>query len=263
MYTNIIRFADIFCKLVGTRFFIARQELVGKTVNLYIWVLCSLVVIGYVMQAFGLMSGYGCFQLATVIGTIGLFEVYGNALRMIVDMEGERHIDYYLTLPASPSVVLLSMISSYVLMGIILNMIVFPFGVAIIFNKFSFAYVSWIKFGIVLVLSNIFYGVFTVAVTSHVGALSRMENIWSRFIFPLWYMGGFQFSWESVYNLSKPLAYVLLCNPIMYVMEGMRAALLGQEGCLPWGVCCLALCGFSLMCWFYARYKMKRLLDFV
>jgi len=263
MNAGIVRFADIFCKLVRTRFFIARQELVGKVINLFIWAFCSLVVMGYVMQAFGLAADYGCFQLATVIGTVGLFEVYGNSLRMIVDFEGDRHIGYYLTLPARPAVILLSMISSYVLMGILLSVLMLPFGKLILFNSFSLADIAWVKFAIILVLSNIFYGAFTVAVTSHVGALSKMENIWSRFIFPLWFMGGFQFSWSSIYKLSQPLAYVLLCNPIMFIMEGTRAALLGQEGCLPWGMCCIALCGFSVMCWFYARYKMKRLLDFV
>jgi len=263
MYTNTVRFADVFCKLVKTRFFIARQELFGKVINLLIWMVCCLVVMGYVMQAFGLASNYGCFQLATVIGTVGLFEIYGNALRTIIDFEGDCHIDYYLTLPVRPVVILLSMVTSYVLMGILLSVLILPFGKLILFNSFSLTDVVWFKFAIILVLSNIFYGTFTIAVTSHVGALSRMENIWHRFIFPLWFMGGFQFSWASIYKLSQPLAYVLLCNPIMFIMEGTRAALLGQQDCLPWGTCCIALCGFSVVCWFYAYYKMRRLLDFV
>ena len=260
---NIFRFADIFYKLTATRFYIARQELFGKVINLNIWAFCSLVVMGYVMQSFGLVSNYGCFQLATIIGTVGLFEVYGNALRTIVDLEGERHISYYLTLPVSPSVVLLSMMSSYALMGIVLSLITLPFGKLILFNSFSLVDIAWIKFLIILVIANIFYGMFAIAVTAQVAALSKMENIWSRFIFPLWFMGGFSFSWESIYDLSQPLAYALLGNPILYVMEGTRAALLGQQDCLPWGMCCLALSGFTVACWFYAKYKMQRLLDFV
>jgi len=263
MYTHITQFMDIFLKLVRTRFFIARQELLGKLINVSIWAFCSLVIMGYVMQAFGLVSDYGSFQLATVIGTVGLFEVYGNALRSIIDFEGDRHIDYYLTLPVHPAVILLSMIASYFLIGMVVSLAMLPLGKLILFNTFSLADVSWLKFVVILVLANIFYGAFTVAVTSHVGALSKMENIWSRFIFPLWFMGGFQFSWESIYQLSQPLAYVLLCNPIMFIMEGTRAALLGQAGCLPWGLCCIALCGFSLVSWVYAYHKTQRLLDFV
>ena len=259
----IFRFADIFYKLTATRFYIAHQELFGKVINLYIWVLCSLVVMGYVMQGFGLVTSYGCFQLATVMGTVGLFEIYGNAFKCMIDFEGDRHISYLFTLPTRPSVVLWSMITAYVLIGVITSCFVLPFGKLILFNSFSLADVSWIKFAIITVIANIFYGVFTIAVTAHVGAISKMENVWTRFIFPLWFMGGFQFSWESIYNLSQPLAYVLLGNPILYVMEGTRAALLGQQDCLPWGMCCIMLSLFTVACWFYAKYKMKRLLDFV
>jgi hypothetical protein len=120
---SIFRFADIFYKLTATRFYIARQELFGKVINLYIWVLCSLVVMGYVMQGFGLVTSYGCFQLATIMGTVGLFEIYGNGFRCMIDFEGDRHISYLFTLPTRPSVVLWSMITSYVLMGIILELI--------------------------------------------------------------------------------------------------------------------------------------------
>lgn len=263
MYSNVTRFADIFYKLTKTRFLIAFEEIWGKTINLYIWAFCSLVVMGYVMQAFGLATDYGCFQLATVIGTVGLFEIYGNALRNILDFEGDRHIGYYLTLPVRPAVVLLSMMSSYLLMGLLLSVLMLPLGKLIFFNSFYLSDIAWGKFAIILLLSNMFYAAFTVAVTGHVAALAKMENIWSRFIFPMWFLGGFQFSWESIYQLSEPLAYALLCNPIMFIMEGTRAALLGQQGCLPWGMCCVALCGFTVVCWFYAHYKMKRLLDFV
>ena len=263
MSMSIFRFTDIFCKLVKTQFYIASRQLFGNAANLYIWAFCSLVIMGYVMQQFGLASDYGCFQLATVLGTVGLFQVYGNSFRAMVDFEGDRHIGYYLTLPVIPSVVWCSMICTYTLIGIILTILMLPLGKLLLFNSFSLAQVSWIKFAIILVLANIFFGVFTIAVTAHVGAMSKMENVWSRFIFPLWFLGGFQFSWASIYGLSQPLAYALLCNPILFVMEGMRAALLGQGDCLPWGVCCLVLCGFTIIGWIYAQYKMKRLLDYV
>ena len=263
MNIPLFRFADILYKLTKTHFYVARQQLLDKVINLYIWAFCSLLVMGYIMQEYGLASNYGCFQLATVIGTVGLFEIYGNCFRFMADIEGDNHMNYLLTLPLSPSVLLWSFICSYALIGIILSCGMLPFGKLLLWNSFSFATVSWLKFVIILVLSNIFFGVFTGAVTAHVGAMSKMENVWTRFIFPLWFMGGFQFSWASIYKLSQPLAYLLLCNPVLYVMEGTRAALLGQGDCLPWGWCCVALCGFTVMGWWYTKYKMKRLLDFV
>lgn len=258
-----LRYFSIFCSLVRTNLIVVRQQLIGKVINLYIWVFCSLVVMGYVMQAFGLTSDFGAFQLATVIGTVGLFEVYGNAARTIMDFEGDRSISYYLTLPVRPAVVLLSAVCSYALVGILLSLAVLPFGALILYSSFSLLNVAWVKFAIILFLSNIFYALFTLAVTGHVGSMSNMENIWSRFIFPMWFMGGFQFSWGSIYDLSVPFAYALLCNPIIFIMEGSRAALLGSADCIPWSVCCIALIFFSGIFWMYAHYKMKKLLDFV
>ena len=263
MNIMLFKFSDILYKLTKTHFYIARQQLLDKTINLYIWAFCSLMVMGYIMQEYGLVQSYGCFQLATVVGTVGLFEIYGNSFRFISDIEGDNHLNYLLTLPLKPAVLLWSLIFSYALIGIILSFGMVPFGKLLFWNSFSLAGISWIRFITILIISNIFFGVFTLAVTAHVGALSKMENVWTRFIFPLWFMGGFQFSWASIYTLSQPLAYAFLCNPVLYVMEGIRAALLGQGDCLPWEWCCVALCGFIVIGWWYAKYKMKRLLDFV
>ena len=254
---------DIFCKLVCTNFYIACKQLIDKSINLYIWAFCSLIVMGYMMQGYGLTTEYGCFQLATVIATIGLFEIYGNCFRIIADMEGEQHINYLLMLPLSSTIVWWSMVLSYALIGLILSVFMLPFGKLIFWNSFNLASVSWFKLALILIVSNVFYGVFTIAVTAHVGAMSKMENVWSRFIFPLWFLGGYMFSWQSIYKLSQPLSYALLLNPILYLMEGTRAALLGQQGCLPWEWCCIALIAFTAIGWVYGYYKMKRLLDFV
>jgi ABC-type polysaccharide/polyol phosphate export permease len=263
MNVSIFRHSDILWKLTKTHFYIAHKQLFDKTINLYIWAFCTLIVMGYVMQQFGLTQSYGCFQLATVIGTVGLFEIYGNSFRYMIDLEGDRHISYLLTLPLSPAIVLWSFICSYTLIGIILTILMIPFGKLLLWNSFSLTSISWVKFGIIVVISNIFYGIFTMAVTALVGQMSKMENVWTRFIFPLWFMGGFQFSWMSIYNISQPLAYLFLINPVLFVMEGTRAALLGQEGCLPWELCCVVLCGFIVVGWVYGKSKMKRLLDFV
>lgn len=263
MNVSLFRFSDILYKLTKNHFYVARQQLFDKIVNLYIWAFCSLIVMGYIMQGYGLAASYGCFQLATVIATVGLFEIYGNSFRFISDIEGDNHLNYLLTLPLTPTVLSWSFIFSYALIGIILSLGMLPFGKLLFWNSFSLASISWFKFAIILVLANIFFGVFTLAVTVHVGALSKMENVWTRFIFPLWFMGGFQFSWAAIYQFSQPLAYVLLGNPVLYVMEGMRAALLGQADCLTWEWCCVALCGFTVIGWWYGKYKMKQLVDCV
>lgn len=263
MDLKVFRFTNIFCALVSTQLLIAREHIVAQIINLYIWTCCTLVIMGYIMQNFGLATDYGNFQFASIVAAVGLFEIYSAATRNIMDIDGDRTISYYLTLPVRPAVVLLSMVCSYAIVGLLLTVMILPLGKIVFYNSFNFAQISWIKFVITAVLANVFFGIFMIAVTGHVGTIAKMRNIWSRFISPLWLFGCYQFSWTAIHALSAPLSYLVLLNPVVFVMEGMRGALLGSPDCLPWGMCCLVLCLFILVGWNYAHYKMKRLLDFV
>ncbi len=263
MSTHIISYWVLFRALVTTQLYTVRQQLADMVINLYIWAFCSLVIMGYIMQSFGLAADYGCFQLASIVGTVGLFEIYGNVTRNVIDFEGDRTISYYLTLPGTPAVVFGSTVCFYTLIGVFLSIIIIPFGALLLYNSFDLSQVFWLKTVIIMILSNVFFGVFALLITAYVGNMSKMRNVWSRFIFPLWILGGFQFSWAVVNKISVPLSYVMLCNPIIYIMEGFRAAMLGQDGFLSWSLCCGALCLFTLLSWFLMMRKMKRLLDFV
>ena len=254
---------NIFFKLVGMRLLIARQQLFDKVYNLYIWGFCTLVIMGHVMQAFGLSGNFGVFQLAGIIATAGLFEMYGNVAMTIMDFEGDRSIEYYLTLPTSPSVILASTAFAYACIGTLLSFAVVPLGKIILWDRFEITSIAWFKLAMMIIVANIFYGMLTQAVAAHVGSMRKMGNVWARFIFPLWFLGGFQFSWMAMNKLSEYVSYALLFNPITYIMEGTRAAVIGQDGFLSWWVCVGALSFFSVACWFYAYHKMKKLLDFV
>lgn len=257
------RFFGIFCTLVKTNLLVARKGISDQIVNLYIWTGITLMIMGYIMQQFGLMGGYGAFQFASIVSVVGLFEVYNTATKTIMDIDGDRNISYYLTLPARPATVLLGMACSYALISMMLTVLLLPFGRFVLYNSFDWATVSWIKFAIIAILGNVFFAIFTLAMVAHVGTMSKMRNIWMRFIWPLWFLGCYQFSWKALYALSAPFAYLVLCNPITFVTEGVRGALLGQSEFLSWEICCIALCFYIVCYWLYGYYKMKRLLDFV
>lgn len=263
MNTSLSRQFDIFFKLFKTRIMITYDQIIDKIINTHFWTFCTLFVFGHLMQSFGLTSDYGVFQLAGIIGTLGLFEVYGSASVIVMDLEGDQSIAYYLTLPTTPFVVLASMAASFAAIGFLISMAIIPLGKILLWNMLSLTAISWIKLVIIAILANIFFGMFTLSIAAQVGRMSRISNVWMRFIFPLWFLGGFQFSWQAGYNLSKPLAYIMLANPIVYVMEGIRAAVIGQDGFLSWWLCVGMLCIFSALCSLHAYHRMKKLLDFV
>lgn len=253
----------IFCKLVATHIHAIRKQFVGMVINLYIWAFCTLVIMGYIMQSFGLSADYGVFQFAGIVGTVGLFEIFGNVSKNIMDFEGDSHISYNLTLPTRPWIVFGALATFYTLVGVVLTCVLFPFGAGVLYSHFDITSVSWIKAAIMLILANLFFAVFTLLITAYVGSMSKIRNIWARFIFPLWMLGGFQFSWAILYSISKPLAYAVLFDPLIFIMEGCRAAILGQQEYLSWELCVIMISIYTMLCWIAMYYRMKRLLDFV
>jgi ABC-2 type transport system permease protein len=234
-----------------------------KIVNISIWSFCNLVISGYVMQAFGLAADFGIFQLAGVVATAGLFESYGNIAGIIMDFAGEKSIGYYLTLPTTPGVILLSTAMAYACVGTVLSMAMILLGKAIFYGSFALSSVAWGKLIAIIALANLLYGLLALAIAAHVGQVAKIGNVWSRFIFPLWFLGGFQFSWAAMHKAWSSLAYVLLANPITYIMEGTRAAILGQQDYISWWICFGVLSLFTIGCWFIAYNRMKKILDFV
>lgn len=239
------------------------SQLIDKLINVQVWALCTLVIFGYVMQASGLPADFGIFQLGGIIATAGLFESYGNIATLIMDFAGEQSISYYLTLPVTPSVVLLSMVCGYACVGTLLSVSMVILGKVIFYSSLDLLSIAWGKLILITILANLFYGLLALAIAAHIGVVSKIGNVWSRFIFPLWFLGGFQFSWAMMYKISVPLSYVLLANPITYVMEGTRACIQGQQGYISWSVCMIVLSLFVIGSWFIAYNRMKKRLDFV
>jgi hypothetical protein len=263
MNQPILSTAELFFKLLMTKLIIARHQIMGKLLNVSIWSFCTLVIFGHVMPAMGMPAGFAIVQFAGVLGSAGMFENYGNIATIIMDIAGERSIGYYLTLPVRPWVILLSTASSYALVGIALTIAMIPLGKLILFSSLSLATVAWGKLLTIIILGNLFYGMLAIAIAGHVGEVSKIGNVWSRFIFPLWFFGGFQFNWQAMNKASALCSYAILANPMLYVMEGLKIAVLGQEGHLPWIACLGALTAMTIICWLLAYNRMKKRLDFV
>ena len=254
---------QVFKQLLRLKFMNLRNVLTGKFINIAIWVGCTLFVMGYLLQAFGLAGNFGAFQLGGILASVGLFELYGNAITFVADLEGDRTIAYYLTLPASACTVLLAYICYNTIIGALMSFMIIPMAKIILWNQFSLTAVSWLKLIFFIVFINGLCATTTLFVAALVPSMDKFENLWSRFIFPLWLLGGFQFSWTSTYAVAPLVAYGLLLNPVIYTAEGIRAALLGQEGYISWYLCCaVLLCLWGIVA-ALAFKALKKRLDFV
>ncbi|HVW98899.1 MAG TPA: hypothetical protein VHA52_00430 [Candidatus Babeliaceae bacterium] len=253
----------VFKEILYTNVLIFMRDFWDRLINIIIWTGITLWVSAYIMPAFGINQSYGAFMLASLLASVGSFGLFPNIVNFVSDLEGPNILSYYLTLPISGSVVLVCHMIYYALTGIILSGILIPLGVTMI-PSFSLGQVSFIRLAIMIILANLFYGAFTLWVASFIKNMLKIGNVWMRFVFPLWFLGGFQFSWSVLYKVSPVLGTINLLNPVMYAMEGFRIALLGpQASSLHFWHCCLGLLIALSSCACWSILRLKKRLDFI
>lgn len=259
----IMQYIRVCRELIRSDLEVFKQNIFDKIIDLTIWVVLTIVVTGYVMPYFGLAADFGVFQLGGVLAATGLFELYGNVVELVSDFEGDRVIDYNVTLPIPSWLALLSKSAYYFVIYVTLALVMFPVGKLCLWQQLDLTQICYPKLVVALLFQSMFYACFVLGVASITANMTKLGTVWSRFIFPLWFMGGFQFSWMALHQVMPVVAYVNLLNPIIYITEAVRVALLGQSGFINFWLCLLAITLFSAISLYSGMHVVKKRLDFV
>lgn len=234
-----------------------------KCADLLIWIISMVLVTYYIMPTFGLSHGYTPFLIASLCASAGLFEMWTSTVAWVSDLTGEQIISYYLTLPIPSWLIFVRSMIVNAINSAILGVLVLPICKILLWNHVNFTSLHLPKFIFFLLLLNTFYGAFSLLLASSVSSMQTIGSLWMRFIYPLWFFGCFQFSWSALYAISPALAYINLLNPMTYVMEGVRNAILGPQGSLPFWICATMLILATALFAIVGIRRMKKQLDFV
>ena len=234
------------------------NRLIDISVVLFAWV----VVFGYLMANSGLKSSYGAFILVGSIASFGLFETIHRSTFLAQDVT-DKKITSYLILPIPSSYVFVSIAVSWAICTAVLTLCLFPLGKLILLDKFDLSHISLIKFGLIFIVSNLFYGFFAMWISSMVTNLRNISWLWCRVIHPLYMFCGFFYTWQSAYELAHWVGYLHLLNPLLYILEGTKASILGQSGYLPYWICFCALWIFTGFFAFDGIRRFKKRVDYV
>lgn len=252
---------NIFLQLLKRDLTIFKRDYWNKFLDMVIVFANNVLIFGYFMQGEGLSVQYGPFLLIAAIGSFGLIEIVGKVGLFLSDLEGERAISQLLIMPIRSELVFIYMGVFWAISSALLAVLLFPVGKILLWSRFDLLAISYGRLIVLFLTSSLFFGAFALWLSSIVPGISGLNTLWLRYIVPLWMFGTYFFSWHDAYQVNPLIAYVLLINPIVYVMEGMRAAALGQEGYLPYWVSLLALWGFIFACTLHAIKRLKKILD--
>lgn len=243
-----------FSALLQHILFISKQRIISRNIDAMFWVSTQVVASQYLLPLFGVQASFGTFIFAGLFSVWPLFEVVTQAGNFIADIHGNNKISYELTLPIPQWLIFLKFGLETVICSLLGSIVILPIGMLILGKHLSFEHTNWFYFIVMLLLTHMFYGAITIFMTSITPSVDYLTSIRSRYMFPLWFLGGYQTIWLAIYQKVPWVGCLLLLNPITYTMEGLRAALLGQEGYIPLWINIVALLFFS---WFFAYLGIK------
>ncbi len=253
----------VFGQLLKKDFLAFKRTALSKLFDTLCLFLTNVLVFGYFMRFIGAGESYPAFFVVGSITSFGLIEIVGKVGVLIADIHGSRTIYYWLGLPIHPRWLFCYIALSWAMTSTIISALMFPIGKLLVFHGLDLTAISYVRLLPIFVTAQLFFGFFALWLASVLKNLVSLNSLWLRYIAPMWMFGGYTFSWEAAYQAHPVLGYCLLVNPMLYVMEGMRAAALGQTGYLPYWVCLTVLWVVILGCAFRSISLLKKRLDSV
>lgn len=234
-----------------------------KIINNLVWSMLNIVVFTFIMPAIGISNNYGAFIAATMPISCAFFVSISATYVLLTDISSDgSNLQYELTLPINQWMIFARYAMENAYQAICSAILILPIGKLILWNNFSFAHFSFLKYYFLLLMVSLFSGFFSIFVVSITKDMySGLDNMWTRIVFPMWFLGGFQFSWYTLHEVSPVLAYIGLLNPLTYALEGGRAAALDPAKSLPYWPCIFALLMFTTIFGYLGISNLKKRLD--
>ena len=239
-------FIKIIFHIVHYNLLIFRKKITNESIKFAIWGSISTFVTGTLLGD-TLSTEFATFQFCGVISNVGLWVSFHEIVEFINSIENKKRLFYDLSVPLPSIYFFLAKIIFYIIRFSILTSIMMIVLKLILYNVISFQALSISKFIIISLITNLFYGSWIIFISSIIKKSRNLSNLFCRIQFPLWFMGGFQFSWITLYNANKILGIVDLLNPILYINEGFKDAILGIRGITSFHFLVIIIFFFSLL----------------
>ncbi|MDN3506656.1 MAG: ABC transporter permease [Simkaniaceae bacterium] len=238
-----------------------RRVYPGKFFDTCFLLFTNAIVFGYFMPKLGVSADYGPFIVVGAIASFGLFDIIAHVGELIFDIEGDRTITFKLAMPVPSWVVFAQLAIKWGLNSFLLCAPLFFVGKLLLWDSFDLTSINLFKLLIIFPTASLFFGTFSLWLAGVLKKVINLSRLFLRFINPLFMFGGYFFTWKDSFELAPAIGYAILIDPMIYVMEGMRAACLGQAGYLPFWNCVIVLWGFILILGTHAITSLKKRLD--
>jgi hypothetical protein len=227
------------------------KDLIAHALN---YLLISPILFGFCFAFIQKNIYFGMSEQAVTTGTIVfigsmiiplLIITYKLLAELLFDLEGNKFINYQMII-LHPRLVLLQRIIFASLYTILLTVPFLPITRLIIGHHLNLESINWLKFLCIIVASAFCCASYNIALLT-ILKVKSLKSFWIRVNWPLINLGGFWVPLAIIKQFSSILGILALLNPLTYIMEGLRCAVIGSSEFLTFGTCIAALCIFILL----------------
>ncbi len=171
-----------------------------------------------------------------------------------------REIDDRVMCPLPVSAVALEKVCFSALQSIFAALLVMPLAILVPATPVHIHVESWPMLVAVLVLASLVSGALGLAIGSNVQP-RQIGLVFSIVVIPITFLGCVYYPWALLSHVQW-LQYVVLVNPIVYMSEGLRAALTPGIGHMPGALILLGLTvSFGVLGWIGLRGFLRRIIS--
>lgn len=253
----------IFCAFLWRDFFVY-----GKRVSKY---LLNYGIIGPVLYVitFAYLQPRVFFDsnisvgISTFIGNVSqilLSLTYTVISGVLYDLKKHKFTQYQLSILPVKLFVLKEILFAS-LWGTFIAIPFFPIARILLGSSFATEHISWPTVFMMLFLAALCCSSYLFLATSLLTRTDQTRQLWMRVNIPMIILGGFWVPWHIMYRFSPYLGKAVLVNPLIYITEGLRQAIIGGNQYLSIGTCVIALLIFSIFFIVCGMYVFKRKVD--
>lgn len=194
--------------------------------------------------------------------TIIMILTFTLASKLLFDFEQNRFIDYQISI-LHPRLVILEQILFYSLFSFAIMLPFFPITKLLLRDSFQTTLTSWPQAFLILYLGSLCCAAYHLLAMCIMKGSNSIVTLWMRINIPMFILGGFWVPLHVIHKSFPSLSFLTYFNPIIYITEGLRSAILGTPEFLPVGACALALLGFSVVFTLLTFHFFKKKTDHI
>ncbi len=248
--TNLKRTLYLFLQFLKRDFYIHSKQIKSYLINYVIsYPLTGAFAFAYLQT--NIYFGTGQARLGTMLFSGNILLVlmlitYKQTIELLFDLENNKFINYQISI-LHPRLVILERIIFTSLFTFALSLPYFPVAKLILWSHLDTSATSWPQLLVILYLGSLCCSAYHQLASLVLKSSSQITTLWARVNQVLLHLGGFWIPLYIVRAYSEWLGYVVYLNPLVYISEGLRQALLGGDQFLSFGQCASALIIFSVI----------------